>query len=98
MRLAAVDRHHTDPTVASQLLVHDATDLAPSRSRRCCYPVGAVRLPRVLDPGRRTHSMTEKTESPGVATILRSLLVDVGVPALAYFVPTGWGPATSWPC
>jgi hypothetical protein len=30
--------------------------------------------------------MTEKTESPGVATILRSLLVDVGVPALAYFV------------
>ncbi|MFI9384287.1 VC0807 family protein [Kutzneria sp. NPDC052558] len=30
--------------------------------------------------------MTEKTESPRVATILSSLLVDVGVPALAYFV------------
>ena len=30
--------------------------------------------------------MTERTESPGVATILRALLVDVGVPALAYFV------------
>lgn len=30
--------------------------------------------------------MTEKPESPGVATILRSLLADVGVPTLAYFV------------
>lgn len=30
--------------------------------------------------------MTDSTDSPGVVTILRSLLVDVGVPALAYFV------------
>lgn len=30
--------------------------------------------------------MTEKPSSPGVVDILKSLLVDVGVPALAYFV------------
>jgi hypothetical protein len=30
--------------------------------------------------------MSESTKAPGVLTILRSLLVDVGVPALTYFV------------
>lgn len=30
--------------------------------------------------------MTDKTESPGAVAILKSLVVDVGVPALAYFV------------
>lgn len=30
--------------------------------------------------------MTEKTETPGVAAILKSLVLDVGVPTLAYFV------------